>query len=461
VTCSRSEASSPASAGSTSASSVPVCELCGFASRTRSASGSSPSTGPGCPCTRTSGQWRLTEEQKLQAVKLYEAGESTGQVAARYGVSRQSMWDVLRRRTQMRDRIEALPRKEPTALREKRLASLRRYRSRAARITRAQIDAVKERDGTCRMCGGAGTDVDHILPVAQGGQTDMENLQLLCNPCHIQKSRADRKGVVPMEASSTSNESMSSVEASRERARTSPSPAAARGSTGHARVFGASTPDWFANYDRGTWWSRTLELFSPEGLTAFSGTWPRAGMTRSGIAYRLRPLAPLTGGTGSGSLPTPSATMADRGGRGDLIQVVRGNPSPSGHFKTGGTPTARDWKDTGDMTNVPENGLLGRQVLNRESWPTPTASEHTGPGHSTKGGKNLRTVVSEREWPTPTVNDALNQHAPPSQWDRNSDALPTAVKRASGDAPGKGNGSLNPTWVEWLMNFPLGWTEVE
>jgi len=30
-----------------------------------------------------------------------------------------------------------------------------------------------------------------------------------------------------------------------------------------------------------------------------------------------------------------------------------------------GTPTTRDWKDTGDMTNVPENGLMGRQVGKR------------------------------------------------------------------------------------------------
>lgn len=27
-----------------------------------------------------------------------------------------------------------------------------------------------------------------------------------------------------------------------------------------------------------------------------------------------------------------------------------------------GTPTSRDWKDTGDLANVPTNGLLGRQI---------------------------------------------------------------------------------------------------
>jgi DNA (cytosine-5)-methyltransferase 1 len=101
------------------------------------------------------------------------------------------------------------------------------------------------------------------------------------------------------------------------------------------------------------------------------------------------------------------------------------NPGPSGNElgravnrEMWGTPTSRDWKDTGDMTNVPTNGLLGRQVLEREMWPTPTKSDgEGGPGNSGRdGGLNLRTAAG---------------------------------------------GSLNPTWVEWLMGFPLGWTDLE
>lgn len=30
------------------------------------------------------------------------------------------------------------------------------------------------------------------------------------------------------------------------------------------------------------------------------------------------------------------------------------------------------------------------------------------------------------------------------------------AEQAAGRRPGK----LNPTWVEWLMGFPLGWTEL-
>jgi hypothetical protein len=190
-------------------------------------------------------------------------------------------------------------------------------------------------------------------------------------------------------------------------ARTSQSPAEAKGSTGHARVFGASTPDSFASYDPATSSWRTSQLSLLEEWSVFSGTWPRAGMTRSGTAFRLRPLAPLTGGTGSGLLPTPAETW--------------------------GTPTARDWKDTGDMTNVPENGLLGRQVLNRESWPTPKASDSSrDPGQATRWGPGN----SQRS----NLKDALR------------------YRQVTAGEPA--TGSLNPTWVSKLMGFPADWLDL-
>lgn len=89
-------------------------------------------------------------------------------------------------------------------------------------------------------------------------------------------------------------------------------------------------------------------------------------------------------------------------------------------------------------------------------------------------------------WPTPTVQDSKN-NAAPSQWNRNSDPLNVAVlkwptPRTKGMCGGTGNwealkrnttieearqmgagngGVLNPTWVEWLMGWPVGWTDLE
>lgn len=44
-------------------------------------------------------------------------------------------------------------------------------------------------------------------------------------------------------------------------------------------------------------------------MAEYSQTWPRSGMMRNGIAYRLPTLAPAIGGTEFGSLLTPSAQM--------------------------------------------------------------------------------------------------------------------------------------------------------
>lgn len=44
---------------------------------------------------------------------------------------------------------------------------------------------VRERDaGRCVVCAGEGEEVDHIVPLAQGGTNDLGNLRLLCHPCH-------------------------------------------------------------------------------------------------------------------------------------------------------------------------------------------------------------------------------------------------------------------------------------
>ena len=88
----------------------------------------------------------------------------------------------------------------------------------------------------------------------------------------------------------------------------SASPDEAKDSTMKARVFGPRSSDSFASWDPDTSSWRTSQLSLLGGYGEFSETWPRAGMTRSGTAFRLQPLAPLTRGIASGLLPTPAAT---------------------------------------------------------------------------------------------------------------------------------------------------------
>jgi hypothetical protein len=165
----------------------------------------------------------------------------------------------------------------------------------------------------------------------------------------------------------------------------------------------------FAWYDRPTRSWRTWQRSLFGGWEPFSETWPRAGMTRNGIAYQRRPLAPLTKEIASGSWRTPGAGDGARG----AMYV---------HERAGHCLSLRD------------------QV---KTWPTPRA-EHDSGGHRGKAD-TLHSAV--KRWPTPTTQDASNNGAP-SQHERNSLPLNAAI-----------GGALNPTWVEWLMGYPLGWTD--
>ena len=102
-------------------------------------------------------------------------------------------------------------------------------------------------------------------------------------------------------------------------------------------------------------------------------------------------------------------------------------------------------------------------------FPTPTASDATGGPNKVRvqNGKlirdagtikhsaNLQSVV--KAWPTPTVSMHKGATLKPRKDGRvRDDRMDYAVAQQEG----LHNGQLNPMWVEWLMGYPLGWTEL-
>lgn len=102
--------------------------------------------------------------------------------------------------------------------------------------------------------------------------------------------------------------SMSSVEGSP--VRTSARPVTNGVSAASDPVYGANSPESLARFDRGTSSWKTSQRCFIEGWTPFLETWPRSGMTRSGIAYRLPPLVRRSYAIESGLWPTLKSSDA-------------------------------------------------------------------------------------------------------------------------------------------------------
>jgi hypothetical protein len=107
-------------------------------------------------------------------------------------------------------------------------------------------------------------------------------------------------------------------------------------------------------------------------------------------------------------------------------------------------------------------------------WPTPSAHKQTASGeltnadgspwdgtskpHSAKTGQPAQTALMDavKMWPTPNANeDSYRLNGLTQQ----SNSLGAMARREA--IAGGTNGQLNPTWVEWLMGWPLGWTDLK
>ncbi len=62
-------------------------------------------------------------------------------------------------------------------------------------------------------------------------------------------------------------------------------------------------------------------------------------------------------------------------------------------------------------------------------------------------------------WPTPTASDS-NKWSNESLRERQIKGRQVRLNTAVSPEGGSG-GRLNPDWVEWLMGWPIGWTDLK
>ena len=110
---------------------------------------------------------------------------------------------------------------------------------------------------------------------------------------------------------------------------------------------------------------------------------------------------------------------------------------------TGEGSVSSDAKAGPDRWRVNKETLDGQPRM----WKTPIASDAANRQfyHNSRGEPNLSGMV--QMWPTPRAQSATGASEAPN-------------RQGSPDLQTVCGGQLNPTWVEWLMGFPIEWTEL-
>ena len=143
-------------------------------------------------------------------------------------------------------------------------------------------------------------------------------------------------------------------------------------------------------------------------------TLPKWGMTADGELSALPTPELRTREKGCGLLPTPVKADATAGG------VIGKNDR---FIQT----------KTGSLRKINQNGKDGSVGLARlvKMWPTPRKSDGSG-------------AASARIKAAHGIGDKRFQ-----------------LREAVYETPEKSGGALNPTWVEWLMGWPRGWSDLK
>lgn len=147
-------------------------------------------------------------------------------------------------------------------------------------------------------------------------------------------------------------------------------------------------------------------------------TWKAKATPHFRLLFQLAPSMPSTGGIASGLWQTPVADDSAEREKGKFNS--RGEPKLLAQVKLWPTVKASDVEKCAGAHRGKADTLTSAVKL----FPTPTRSDYRGPN----------------------LNPAKQGQAEPAS----GHALPAIV-----------GGQLNPLWVEWLMGYPPGWTELK
>jgi len=196
-------------------------------------------------------------------------------------------------------------------------------------------------------------------------------------------------------------------------------------------------------YDRDTHSWKTHRCLWEEDLPWSSVTLPKWGSLHDGgLSERTTPEHLTSGIEFGSSLKEQGAWPTPKAWDGEM-----GCPRTSGR----------------DIDHVTHLGTAVRY------WPTPRASEYKGTGpvgsksHTHMDGKGYLCAVvatAEHSFPTPGTTGMSNGTGNCEKANKLYESGVINEEERRSMRAGNG-GQLNPDWVEWLMGWPIGWTDIE
>lgn len=208
-----------------------------------------------------------------------------------------------------------------------------------------------------------------------------------------------------------------------------------RESTESAPDYGKSSHASFARFDLATHSWRTAQCCFLGVSDEFSETWPKSGMMRNGACWARTTSELHTGENGYGS--------------------SRRTPDGISFFHT-------------PCTGGLDGGSNSRKAFSKR-FLTPMASEGLRSNFSLevlaehwriKPKSNLSEQIAfETAFPTPRTKGLCGGSGNFEALKKLQESGTISDEERRSMAAGNG-GSLNPTWVEWLMGWPIGWTDL-
>jgi len=208
------------------------------------------------------------------------------------------------------------------------------------------------------------------------------------------------------------------------RVRTYRAPVKGRGLPEQKADSGKKWRGLFAMYDPPTFSWKTAQCSLLEDLALSSRIWPRWGMTQGGECLEQTRSAQIMSASAFGLLRNQSRAKR-------LTEMTMGGFAPGAeeNFSLSASATTANGNATtaanGHTRFIMKNGTVARHAAPL-MWPTPQANEDAA-GTVNGNMQRMLTHAAKESIPLETQN----------------------------------GGQLNPTWVDWIMGFPIGYTGLE